>query len=135
MKPNESMHIILYDDMCSLCNGSVQFVIKHDKKNRFMFASLQSDYAQKLLNITRSALSSDTVMLLTENSLLIKSDAALEIARNLSGGWSLMYVFKIVPRFIRDALYDKVAKYRYRFFGPSKSCLMPSPDVRSKFLT
>ncbi len=127
--------IILFDGVCNLCNGAVQFVILRDPKNRFSFASLQSDFGRHQLRqwgLPERALNS--VMLLKDQRLFQKSDAALEIARHLSGGWPLFYACKIVPRFLRDGLYDWVARHRYRWFGRRDECLLPKPEWQARFL-
>jgi predicted DCC family thiol-disulfide oxidoreductase YuxK len=127
-------YFVLFDGQCNLCNGAVQFIIRHDKKNRFVFASLQSEVAKKLLNEIQVPSSLETIVLIKGNKHFEKSDAALEIAKNLSGLWPLVYAFKIIPRFLRDVLYKWVAKNRYTWFGKRNSCLSPSPDLRARFL-
>ncbi len=126
--------IVLYDGVCLLCQQSVQFIIRHDKKNKFVFASLQSDAAQKLLGEIHIKNSLDTIVLLKGQLHFEKSDAVLEIVKNLSGAWPLFFAFKIVPRFLRDAVYTYVAKHRYGWFRKSDSCLVPSAEIRDKFL-
>ena len=106
-------YIVLFDGLCHLCNGAVQFIIRHDKKNKFVFASLQSDLAQKLIDKIQVKYSQESIVLIKGNKHFEKSDAALEIAKNLSGLWPMVYGFKILPRFLRDVLYNWVAKNRY----------------------
>ena len=127
--------IILFDGVCNLCNGAVQFVIERDKNQRFRFASLQSktgqEYQQKAgLSLDRI----DTILLVENGKIYQKSTAALRIARHLNALWSIMYIFIIVPVFIRDGVYDFIAKNRYRWFGKQDSCWMPTPDLKSLFL-
>jgi predicted DCC family thiol-disulfide oxidoreductase YuxK len=127
--------IILFDGVCNLCNGAVQFVIERDKNQRFRFASLQSktgqEYQQKAgLSLDRI----DTILLVENGKIYQKSTAALRIARHLNVLWSIMYIFIIVPVFIRDGIYDFIAKNRYRWFGKQDSCWMPTPDLKSLFL-
>jgi predicted DCC family thiol-disulfide oxidoreductase YuxK len=127
--------IILFDGVCNLCNGAVQFVIERDKNQRFRFASLQSktgqEYQQKAgLSLDRI----DTILLVENGQIYQKSTAALRIARHLNALWSIMYIFIIVPVFIRDGIYDFIAKNRYRWFGKQDSCWMPTPDLKSLFL-
>lgn len=127
--------IILFDGVCNLCNASVQFVIRHDPQARFKFAALQSATAEKLLqNCAVDRASLDSVILVEDGHVYIESDAALRIARKLSGGWSLLAGFSIVPRPIRDAVYRLIARNRYRWFGKQESCMMPTPDLRARFL-
>jgi hypothetical protein len=127
-------YIILFDGLCNLCNGAVQFIIRHDKKNKFVFASLQSDLAQKLIDKIQVKYSQESIVLIKGNKHFEKSDAALEIAKNLSGLWPMVYGFKILPRFLRDVLHNWVAKNRYPWFGKRNSCLSPSPELRARFL-
>lgn len=127
--------IILFDGVCNLCNASVQFVIRHDPQARFKFAALQSATAEKLLqNCSFDRSSLDSVILVEDGHVYIESDAALRIARKLGGGWSLLAGFSIVPRPIRDAVYRFIARNRYRWFGKQESCMMPTPDLRARFL-
>ena len=136
---NPERHLILFDGVCHLCQGSVQFVIKNDKRQRFFFAALQSDFAQKLLNENHieANLSSIIYIIQTENlppKIYQRSTAALTIAKNLGGMWSLFYGFMLMPKFIRDGIYKLIAKNRYRWFGRSESCLMPSKALNKRFL-
>ncbi len=127
-------YIVLFDGLCNLCNGSVQFIIRHDTKNKFVFASLQSEVAQKLLNEIHVKSSQESIILIKGLKHFEKSDAVLEIAKNLSGLWPMVYGFKIIPRFLRDILYNWIAKNRYTWFGKRDSCLIASPELSGKFL-
>ncbi len=133
-KSNNLQFIILFDGICNLCNKSVQFIIRNDKKNKFVFASLQSEIATQLLREIDIKNSLDTIILLKGKSHFVKSDAVLEIAKNLGGVWALFYAFKIFPKFLRDAAYTYIANRRYSWFGKRKSCMLPSRDLRYKFL-
>lgn len=127
---------ILFDGVCNLCNGSVQFIIKHDPQAIFKFAALQSPAAEKLLQrhpLPPGAL--ESVILIEEHQIFSESDAALRIARRLSGFWSLLHVFIFVPRPIRNAVYRFIARNRYRWFGKQESCMMPTPQLKERFLT
>lgn len=126
--------VILFDGVCNLCNGFVNFIIRRDKKNRFRFASLQSDAAAALLSRYSVTKNLKTIIFIENGKVYSRSGAALHICRRLSGGWPLLYGFIIVPSFIRDAFYDLVAKYRYRWFGKRDQCMIPTPALRSKFL-
>jgi len=134
MKLNSEHNIILFDGICNLCNSVVQFIIKHDKKNKFVFASLQSDVAKQLLSEINLKPSLETIIMLRGKTYFDKSDAVFEIIKHLSGVWKLMYVFRIVPRFIRNAIYRWIANNRYKLFGKRKSCYLPTPELRAKFL-
>ena len=127
--------IILFDGVCNLCNGSVQFIIKRDSNKLFQFASLQSVYGQNQLakfNLNRNQLHS--IILIRGSSFFQKSDAALEIFKRLGAGWSLLYGLKILPRFIRDGIYNWIANNRYRFFGKKHECWIPTPDLKDRFI-
>lgn len=126
---------ILFDGVCNLCNGSVQFVIKHDPDGKFRFAALQSEFGQEHLKkhgIDPSQLLS--IVFLINGRMFNRSRAALEIARRLNGLWPLLYIFVIVPPFIRNAVYDWIARNRYRWFGKQDACMIPTPELRSRFL-
>lgn len=128
--------IILFDGVCNFCNGSVNFVIEHDAENYFKFAPLQSDVAQGLLDkfkIDKSA--TDSVVLVENETVYTHSTAALRIARKLDGAFSWLYVFVIVPKFIRDFFYKLFAKYRYKLFGKKDVCMMPTAEIREKFIS
>jgi len=127
--------IILFDGVCNLCNGFVTFVIARDPGAHFRFAALSSDAAAGLLReagITQPI--PDTVVLVEEGRPYFRSDAPLRIARRLSFPWPLAYGFLIVPRFIRDNIYDVIAARRYRWFGRRDVCMVPTPGLRSRFL-
>lgn len=127
--------VILFDGVCNLCNGVVQFIIKQDRKKVFWFASLQSGFGQKVLKkFCLSGDSFDSFILFDKNKMYTKSTAALMVARQLPGGWKLLLVFIIVPPLIRNAVYDFIAKNRYNWFGKRASCLIPSPALQSRFL-
>ena len=127
--------IILFDGVCNLCNGAVQFIIERDKKQHFRFASLQSKIGQEYQQKAGLAIDKiDTILLVENGKIYQKSTAALRIARHLDGLWSVLYVFIIVPPFIRNAVYDFIAKNRYKWFGKQDSCWMPTPDLKKLFL-
>lgn len=126
--------VILFDGVCNFCNASINFVMDHDEQHRFRFASLQSDYGKKVLSENqRSILDLDTVLLVRNGKLYEKSTAALEIVRYLRG-WSWLYVLRFVPRFISDFFYSIIATNRYRIFGKSDSCRIPTAEERSLFI-
>ena len=127
--------IILFDGICNLCNSSVKFIIKHDRKNKFRFGSLQSDSAKKLLepyHFPPEELKS--FILLEDGKIYLRSRAVLRIASQLDGAWKLTSVFYVFPSFISDAVYNLVAKYRYRIFGKKETCMVPTPELKSKFI-
>ncbi|WP_425420769.1 thiol-disulfide oxidoreductase DCC family protein [Phaeodactylibacter xiamenensis] len=127
--------VLLFDGVCNLCNGSVQFIIERDPDARFRFASLQSEEGQAVLSRFENRPSDlSSVVLIQDDQLYARSEAALRVARQLEGGWSLLYAFIVVPRPIRDAVYDWIARNRYRWFGKKDACMIPSPDLQSRFL-
>jgi predicted DCC family thiol-disulfide oxidoreductase YuxK len=136
----EAKAIVLYDGVCGLCNRAVQFLLKRDRLDRLQFASLQSDLAAKVLNrhgIDPKGL--DTVYAVLNygepnETLLAKGDAFLFFADVTGGLWSVARAGKIIPRPMRDWLYDFVARHRYQVFGKSESCMLPDPEQRHKFL-
>lgn len=135
MKISGEKSIILFDGVCNLCNSSVQFVLKRDKKNKFLFASLQSDAAEKLLlqfNIKNNEL--DSIVLIEGNKLYKKSTAALRIAKELGRFWNALYLFIVLPKFIRDWAYDFIAKNRYKWFGKKDSCMLFIDAYKEKFI-
>ena len=128
-------HIILFDGVCNLCNGLVKFIIKHDPKARFKFASLQSDAGQALLEKHKlSAKDFDSIIYLQDTSYYVKSSAVLHILKDMKGIWQLLYLTIITPSPIRDFAYSIIAKYRYKIFGKRTVCMIPTPDVKSRFI-
>lgn len=128
-------HLLLFDGVCNLCNGWVRFVIRHDRTAKFRFAALQSDTGQALLAQHDLAMPElDTLVYFHKGTALVRSTAALGVARSLGAPWSLAYAFMLVPRPWRDALYDLVARNRFRWFGRRASCMVPTPELRSRFL-
>lgn len=123
--------IVLFDGVCNLCNGFVQFVLKRDPRGRFRFASLQSDSARQLLGPDGPR---ETIVLLEAGKMYVRSAAALRIARGLRFPWPLLVIFAVIPRPLRDRLYDWVARNRYRWFGKRDACMLPTPQMRGRFL-
>lgn len=126
--------IVLFDGVCNFCNAAVNFIIRHDRAGRFKFALLQSEVGQELKKKFRIGDEIDSIVLIENGRPLTHSDAALQIAGGLPFPWSLAYVFIVVPAFIRDRVYKLVAQYRYRIFGQKDVCMIPTPDVRERFL-
>ncbi|MCY7290769.1 MAG: thiol-disulfide oxidoreductase DCC family protein [Ferruginibacter sp.] len=127
--------VILFDGVCNLCNGAVQFVIKRDNKKQFMFASLQSEAGQHLLKKFQLPLQSfDSFVLIQNEKAYFKSTAALMIAKQLSGITKILYGFIIVPAFVRNAVYNFIAKNRYKWFGKKDNCIIPTPALTARFL-
>lgn len=127
--------IVLFDGVCNLCSGSVQFLLKRDLEGRLRFASLQSDAGRSLMakhGLDVDALSS--VLLIEDGQVWQESSAALRIARHLPGAWKLLRVFTAVPRPLRDTVYRWIARNRYRWFGKAGTCWLPTPELKARFL-
>ena len=127
--------IILFDGVCNLCNSAINFIIKHDPKGIFKFASLQGETGKKLLaqhNINPQE--TDSIVLIDNDQVSVKSSAALRIAKNLNQGYPLLFGLMIIPTFIRNGVYDFIAANRYKWFGKKESCMLPTPELRSRFL-
>tara|TARA_R110000787_G_scaffold108621_2_gene217037 strand:+ start:21166 stop:21576 length:411 start_codon:yes stop_codon:yes gene_type:complete len=133
---SESKHkVILFDGVCNLCNTSINFIIRNDKKGVFKFAPLQSDFGKKALkDYNINPKDTDSIILIDADKCYIKSSAALQIAKHLSGAYPLFFGFMIVPKFMRNWVYDFVAKNRYQWYGKKESCMIPSPELKDKFL-
>jgi predicted DCC family thiol-disulfide oxidoreductase YuxK len=128
--------IILFDGVCNLCNGAVNFIIDRDPKAIFKFAALQSEQGQQLLRQAQlPANTLNSVILVQEGQVYTRSAAALRIASQLSGGWKLMSIFRIIPTPLRDWVYDYIAKHRYSWFGHTEACRMPTAELKSRFLS
>ena len=131
----ENKSIILFDGVCNLCNASINFLIKHDKKAQFLFASFQSDAAKEImLHFNLKNLNLDSIVLIEGGKIYEKSTAILRIIRLLDGGFKLLYFFRVIPKSIRDWLYNAIAKNRYRLFGKRESCMIPSLNLKNRFL-
>ena len=132
--------MVLYDGVCGLCNLLVQFQIKRDVRDRLLFASLQSQFAATLLERHRcDARHVDTVYFVVDPNqpterIFVRSDAIIQALQQIGGVWRLAMLVKVVPKFIRDAIYDLVARNRYRVFGKYETCLLPEPKYRRKFV-
>jgi predicted DCC family thiol-disulfide oxidoreductase YuxK len=130
-----STAIVLFDGVCNLCTWSVQFILKRDPLAYFRFASLQSTAGQRLLDAYGvNEQRNESVVLIEANQVYARSDAALHIAARLSGLWPLLKVLLIVPRPLRDRVYDWIAAHRYRWFGRAEACLVPSASLQERFL-
>jgi predicted DCC family thiol-disulfide oxidoreductase YuxK len=127
--------IILFDGVCNLCNTSVTFLIKRDKKDVFRFAALQEEPGASLLKkYNIDSKDTDSIILIDNDKAYIKSSAALRATKYMSGAYPLLYAFIIVPKFIRNAVYDYIARNRYTWYGKKESCMIPTPELRGKFL-
>jgi predicted DCC family thiol-disulfide oxidoreductase YuxK len=125
---------ILFDGVCNYCNSWVNFIIRNEKKGILKFAPLQSAAGKKLLSQYNVLTDANSVLFIEEGRIYSHSDAALRIIRYLSWPAKMFYVFKIVPRFIRDAVYNWIARNRYKWFGRTDACMIPDAKLRSRFL-
>ena len=136
LKDSNSDPIIFFDGICNLCNASVDFVMRHDKRQRFKFASLQSEIAKDVLlgkGINLDDL--ESIVLYRNGQIIQKSNAVLSIAWTLGFPFCLGYVFKLIPRFLRNYVYDVIARNRYKWFGKKSSCRLPTPEEQNRFLS
>ena len=127
--------VILFDGVCNLCTGTVQFVIKHDPKHHFRFSSLQSEFGQQVMkefNLPTAEFGS--FILLEKGEIFTKSSGALRVSNKLNAGWPLLYAFMIVPPFIRNGVYNWIAKNRYKWFGKKEECWIPTAELNSLFI-
>lgn len=126
--------LILFDGVCNLCSGSVQFILKRDTEKKFMFASLQSQYGQKILQQFNLPVDNFNSFILYRNGkIFTKSTGALKMFSQLKG-WRWVKIFWILPKFIRDAVYSLIANNRYKWFGKKNECWLPTPDLKARFL-
>ena len=130
----ESRKIILFDGECQFCNGAVNFIIKHENHQRFLFAPLQSGFGCHFLQNHPELQKIDSLVLLENEHYSIYSTAALKIAKQLKWKFKFLYLFIIIPKLVRDFVYKLVAKNRYRLFGKSETCIVPTKEIRKRFL-
>lgn len=129
------MLVLLFDGVCNLCNSSVNWLIDHDTKNKFHYASLQSQFGKETsakFELQENYM--DTVVLLEDNKIYLRSEAVLRIFKHLGGAYYLLYLFIIIPPFIRDFFYRIVANNRYNWFGKQDVCKVPTAELKEKFL-
>jgi len=136
IKLPENKQLIFFDGICNLCNTSVNYIIKHDKKDVFRFAALQSEIGQQIVKeFNIDILKIDSILLYSEkNGICYKSTVALKIAKHLGFPLNMLVVFFIVPPCIRNWVYDYIAKNRYKWYGKREECMIPTPELQEKFL-
>ncbi|WP_432680859.1 thiol-disulfide oxidoreductase DCC family protein [Bacillus velezensis] len=137
MKPAQLPdRVLLFDGVCNLCSGAVQFIIKRDPAGKISFASLQSDTARELLASEGLPTEQFDSMIFIENGRIYKKSAAvLKVSRHLRGAWRLSAIFFAVPRPLRDRAYSFIAQRRYKWFGKREACMLPSPEIKNRFLS
>lgn len=129
--------IILFDGVCNLCDGIVQFIIRHDRKDVFRFAPIQSAVGEEIIrHIAVNTTETDSILLYDpgKDHYHYKSEAAIKIAVSLGGIYSVMGIFSVLPGFLTDLLYDYIARNRYRWYGRKTECMVPTPEIKAKFL-
>jgi predicted DCC family thiol-disulfide oxidoreductase YuxK len=133
----ESSAVVLFDGVCNFCNGSVLFIVDRDPHAYFRFAALQSPVGAELLRKHGREPPTgdpDSILLVEDGKVYERSTAALRIARKMRGAWKLFWIFVIIPRFLRDLVYKFIARNRYKWFGKSDECRVPTPALRARFL-
>lgn len=132
----ENKKIVLFDGVCNLCDASVQFIYKHDKEDIFKFVAIQSELGQKIIaHLGIDTSKTDSIILYEPGvAYYFKAEAALRIAKELKSWHSILYIFIKVPDFIKNSVYDYIAKNRYKWYGKKDACMLPTPELRAKFL-
>jgi len=125
--------IVLFDGECNFCNKTIQFILKYEKKPELLFCSLQSETGKEITSFY-NMMNEKSVLLIEDNVIYKKSTAALKILTYLKGGFSLLYGFKIIPLFIRDSVYNYIAKNRYKWFGKTETCMTPNNQIKHRFI-
>ncbi|TPD70591.1 thiol-disulfide oxidoreductase DCC family protein [Flavobacterium microcysteis] len=128
--------IILFDGVCNLCDSSIQFIIKHDKKDIFRFVALQSEIGLEIINhIGIDTTKIDSILLYEPGkAYYYKAQAALKIAKELGGIYTAISWFSILPNFLTNTVYDYIARNRYKWYGKKDACMIPTPELKAKFL-
>ena len=130
----EGQQILLYDGVCNLCNGFVQFVLKRDKEEKFLFAALQSKIGQQLLQYFQLSSQLETVVLIDKDTAYTQSDVPLKVGQALGGWMKIAFIGWIFPKVFRNGIYDFIAANRYRIFGKKDQCMLPKPEWKRRFL-
>jgi predicted DCC family thiol-disulfide oxidoreductase YuxK len=127
--------LVLFDGVCNLCSGAVQFIIKRDPASNFRFASLQSDFGKaQLLKFGLNATTPQSIVVVENGEVFLRSEGVLRIASHLSGIWPVFAMFKFIPHAFRDVIYNFIAAHRYKIFGKNENCMVPSPALKNRFL-
>ena len=134
MKVEKNKTILFFDGNCGLCNRSVKFVLRKERNNELSFSALQSEFAKKILKENNITENLDTMVLLENGKIYLRSSAALRLTKYMKGLWPLMMIFIVVPPFIRNAVYNYVAKNRITWFGMANYCDLMTPELKKRFL-
>jgi predicted DCC family thiol-disulfide oxidoreductase YuxK len=136
MNMHEDQPVVLFDGVCNFCSASVEFVIKRNARSNIVFCQIQSETGQKLLEeYGLSDMGLTSMILIYHGKAYVKSSAALHIARLMDFPWPLMFVFIVIPPFIRHRVYDWIGRHRYQWFGKRDACWVPDTDIRNRFLS
>jgi predicted DCC family thiol-disulfide oxidoreductase YuxK len=128
-------NLVLFDGVCNLCTASVQFIIRHDRAAMFYFAPLQSEIGREICRSQGlDPADVQTFVLISRGRMLVRSDAAIEVVSRFGGVWKVVTIFRLIPRVARDRIYSTIARNRYRWFGRTDACMIPTPDVKARFL-
>ncbi len=128
-------YIIVFDGVCNLCNGSINFILSRDQREQFVFAPVQSPFAEELLaRHGLAGIGEDSFVLVKKGKTYLRSDAALQISREMCGLWPLLWGLRVIPKGLRDGVYNLVAQNRYRLFGKKSSCMVPTPALQRRFI-
>jgi predicted DCC family thiol-disulfide oxidoreductase YuxK len=128
-------NLVLFDGVCNLCTASVQFIIRHDRAAIFYFAPLQSEIGREICQSQGlDPVDVQTFVLISRGRMLVRSDAAIEAISRFGGAWKFVTIFRLIPRVVRDWIYSTIARNRYRWFGRTDACMIPTPDVKVRFL-
>lgn len=131
---NLNKAILLYDGECSFCNGAVQWIIARDPRQHVYFASQQGELGQALKAKYKISDELDSLVLIDEGKAYIYSSAVIRVSKYLHSAWPMLQIFALIPPFVRNSLYRYVAKHRYRWFGQQQACLLPTPEIRARYL-
>ena len=127
--------LVLFDGVCNLCNALVQFVIRHDRAAKFRFATIQSEIGREIFQSHGlDPADLQTFVFISDGKMHVRSDAAIEVVSRFGGAWRFFTVFRLVPRVARDWIYSMVARNRYRWFGRKDVCMIPTPEIKERFL-
>jgi predicted DCC family thiol-disulfide oxidoreductase YuxK len=128
-------NLILFDGVCNLCSALVQFVIRHDPAAKFRFAAIQSETGREIFQ-THGLDPEDlkTFVFIADGKIFLRSDAAIEVVARFGAAWSILRVFRLVPRILRDSIYSTIARNRYRWFGRKEVCMVPTPELKERCL-
>ncbi|MCR8656737.1 thiol-disulfide oxidoreductase DCC family protein [Paenibacillus endoradicis] len=133
-QPNIPALIVLYDGQCSFCNGATQWIIARDRTAKVSYAAIEGELGQLLIQQFNIPSNVDSLICIDNNKAYLYSSGAIRVTKYLDGAWKLFYLLTIIPTFIRNPVYRFIAKNRYRWFGKQQSCLLPTPEIRRRFL-